>query len=63
MDGFVRGTWGIARRKVLVTLAIEPFDSLRATERDAVGQEGERLLTFVVADGGAREVRFAENPG
>jgi Winged helix DNA-binding domain len=47
VDGFVRGTWGIARRKAPVTLAIEPFDRLRATERDAVGQEGERLLTFV----------------
>jgi hypothetical protein len=58
VDGFVRGTWGIARSKAAVTLAIEPFDRLRMPERDAVGQEGERLLMFVGSDAGTRDVRF-----
>jgi hypothetical protein len=61
VDGFVRGTWKIARKRAHATLIIEPFERLRRQDRAAVAEEGARLLTFAAADIRTRDVRFARS--
>jgi hypothetical protein len=39
-------------------LLVEPFESLPRRERPWVTEEGVRLLNFVAADAGARDVRL-----
>jgi len=61
VDGFVRGAWKIEKAGGTATLVVEPFESLSARDRDALAEEGERLVRFV-EDGTERvEVRFAQN--
>jgi DNA glycosylase AlkZ-like len=50
VDGFVRGTWTLARTGPEVSLRIEPFGRVSKGDRAALTGEGERLLAFV-ADG------------
>jgi hypothetical protein len=61
VDGFVRGTWKVERTKKAAKLVIKPFEPLSKKDRDALAEEGERLLRFA-SDGAAEpsEVRFAE---
>jgi hypothetical protein len=62
VDGFVRGTWKTERTRGKATLVIEPFEPLSEEERDALAEEGWRLVRFVTEPEGAEafEVRFAE---
>lgn len=62
VDGFVRGTWKTRRTRAKTTLEIEPFEPLAKVDRDALAEEGERLLRFVSEPEGAEtfEVRFSE---
>ena len=53
LDGFVCGTWRKERTRGKATLVIEPF-------RDALVEEGERLVRFTREGAGVFEVRFAE---
>jgi DNA glycosylase AlkZ-like len=57
VDGRLRGTWKLSRRRGAATLSIELGDKLSRAERAAVEDEGARLLEFA-ADGG--EIRFVE---
>jgi hypothetical protein len=50
VDGVVAGTWSIERKKKLATLTLEPFAKLAKRDRDALVNEGERLLRFAEAD-------------
>jgi hypothetical protein len=45
--GFVRGTWKTERRRGKATLLIKPFQLLAKNDRDALGEEGERLVRFM----------------
>ena len=47
VDGSVAGTWKVEREKGAARLAIEPFEPLAEEIRDALDEEGERLLRFV----------------
>lgn len=48
VDGFVAGTWRVAReRGAPAKLEIEPFGPLPRNEREALDEEGERLLGFL----------------
>jgi len=58
-DGFVRGMWRITRSGAAATLTIELFQTLGPRERDAVANEGGRLLAFAAPAGSDRDVRFA----
>jgi hypothetical protein len=60
VDGFVCGTWNITRRRGAATLLIEPFEPLLERDRDALAEEGERLVRFVGEGAETFEVRFAE---
>ncbi|MBC8074837.1 MAG: winged helix DNA-binding domain-containing protein, partial [Chloroflexales bacterium] len=59
VDGFVRGAWKIERAKQGATLIIEPFVALGAPERQALVEEGERLVRFVEPDAASFALRFA----
>ena len=63
VDGFVRGTWKTERTRGKATLVIEPFEPLAKKDRDALSEEGERLIRFMAEPEGAEafEVRFAES--
>ena len=61
VDGFVRGTWRAERARGKATLAIEAFEPLPKKDREALAEEGERLVRFVAEGDEAFEVRFAES--
>ena len=63
VDGFVRGTWKTQRTRGKASLVIEPFEPLAEKDRDALSEEGERLIRFMAEPEGAEafEVRFAES--
>lgn len=60
IDGFAEGTWRLDRERGKTTLRIQPFKPLPKPDRDALAEEGERLLHFVAGPEGAGtfEVRF-----
>ena len=60
LDGFVCGTWRKERTRGKATLVIEPFEPLAKEDRDALVEEGERLVRFTRTGAGVFEVRFAE---
>jgi hypothetical protein len=62
VDGFVRGTWNLARARAAATLTVEPFEPLSKKDAAAVAAEGRRLLAFAAEDLHEREVRILE-PG
>ena len=53
IDGFVCGVWKIEKKRKMATLLIEPFEPLSGQDRDALGDEGERLVRFVAEPQGA----------
>jgi hypothetical protein len=57
VDGFLRGTWKIARQRDAATLAIRPFRALSRRAASTVTNEGGRLLRFAAA-GAAHEVQI-----
>ena len=46
LDGFVAGVWRIEKTKKSAALIVEPFAPLAPQDRDALAEEGERLLRF-----------------
>ena len=62
VDGFVRGTWRIERTSGKTALMIEPYEPLAQGDRDALTEEGERLVRFGAEPEGAGtfEVRLVE---
>jgi hypothetical protein len=56
VDGFIRGTWRIDRKKGVATLAIAPWTPLGKGDRAALTSEGARLLEFA-APADRHEVR------
>ncbi|GAA1368034.1 winged helix DNA-binding domain-containing protein [Catellatospora chokoriensis] len=59
IDGSVAGMWRMERERGRAVLAVEPFTEFTAADRDAVAEEGARLLAFAAADAAAHEVRIA----
>jgi Winged helix DNA-binding domain len=61
VDGFVRGTWKIARARGAATLTLHPTKPLTSPDRAALEDEGQRLLAFMAADVdvASRELRVA----
>jgi len=60
LDGFACATWKTEQRRGKLTLEIEPFEPLTTKARDALADEGVRLLRFLAQPRGAKEfeVRF-----
>ncbi|HEX5850902.1 MAG TPA: crosslink repair DNA glycosylase YcaQ family protein, partial [Rubrobacter sp.] len=60
VDGFVCGTWKVVRERGETTLWITPFEPLPKQDREALMEEGERLVSFVTDGAGDFAVRFFE---
>jgi hypothetical protein len=60
VDGFVSGTWKVDRDRREATLWISPFERLSKGDREALAEEGERLLNFVTDGAGDSAIRFIE---
>lgn len=63
VDGFARGTWRIARERGAATLVVTPFASVAPADRDALADEGMRLLAFTAAAAERHDVRFEAGSG
>jgi winged helix DNA-binding protein len=50
VDGFVAGTWSIARKTKSATLTIAPFGKLTRADRSTLTAEGEQLVRFAESD-------------
>ena len=61
VDGFVRGTWKTLMTRGKALLEIELFEPLPRSDRDALVEEGERLVRFVGESAEAFDVRILEN--
>lgn len=60
VDGFVAGKWVVERKRNAARLLVRPFGTLAKRSREALAEEGERLLQFVEADAATRSVVFAK---
>jgi DNA glycosylase AlkZ-like len=58
VDGFGHGCWDVVREGARATLVLEAFRALAPRDRLAVGEEAERLLTFLTPEASSRDVRF-----
>jgi hypothetical protein len=58
VDGYVRGTWTIAREGARATLSVTPFEPLAAADRRALAEEGARLLAFAAHEAREHDVHF-----
>jgi len=57
IDGFVQGLWKIESKKKQAVLTIEPFAPLDVDIRQALMEEGTRLLSFTAPDTTFREIQ------
>jgi hypothetical protein len=60
IDGFVGATWTLKREPKAATMRVALIDALPKRERVAVQAEGDRLLAFIAADVGSRNVIISE---
>jgi len=60
VDGFVHGTWKIARKAKTATLEISPYRPLLKKDIAALTSEGKRLLAFATPES-RHEVRFGKS--
>jgi hypothetical protein len=59
VDGFVRGTWKLARSRDSAKLLVAPFARLSKEDSSAVVEEGGRLLDVAARGADTREIQFA----
>ena len=62
VDGFVHGSWKITRVGASAVLTVELFGPAAAADRDAVLEEGRRLLAFAAPEADGHDVRFGPPP-
>ncbi|MDL4820968.1 winged helix DNA-binding domain-containing protein [Actinomadura opuntiae] len=58
VDGYVHGTWKIGKARGEAALRLSPFAPVPAGERDALAEEGRRLLAAAHPDAKAHRVEF-----
>jgi winged helix DNA-binding protein len=58
LDGSVAGIWEHAKDGSRASLAVSAFEPLKKSDRIALGEEGERLLSFAAADAASRSIEF-----
>jgi hypothetical protein len=59
VDGFVRCTWKLRRRRDTAALAITSLEPLDGRDAAAVSEEGQRLLAFLADDARSHDVQLA----
>jgi hypothetical protein len=63
VDGFVAGTWRVARKRQAATLVIAPFATLSRSEVAALAEEGDALLRFLEEDAATFAVELSPPTG
>jgi hypothetical protein len=58
IDGFVHGSWAIAKSRRSATLRIEPFTPLSIQDRAELTEEGVRLLAFAASAADTADIQF-----
>jgi hypothetical protein len=58
VDGMVAGTWEVEAGRRLATLVIRPLARIGRVPRQALEDEGERLVRFLRPEAGSHGVRF-----
>lgn len=58
VDGFVAGSWTIARRRGVAVLAMRAFEKVARRDRNALRDEGIELARFVAPDAKGYDVAF-----
>ncbi len=58
VDGVVGGVWRVEKSKGAASLVIAPFAPLNKADRDALADEGERLVRFIEPGAKTYDVRF-----
>jgi winged helix DNA-binding protein len=58
LDGFVCGTWKLEQTREKATLVIKPFEPVIDEDRDALDEEGSRLLTFAASNAKTHAIEF-----
>jgi len=58
LDGIFCGQWTIKRQRGAATLIIDPFEPLLQQDRNALADEGARLLAFAAAAAESHDVLF-----
>ncbi|MNV00969.1 hypothetical protein D3C71_911540 [compost metagenome] len=59
LDGFVCGTWTIKVERGRALLRLEPFKPLTNQEKEALTEEGARLLHFAAPNAKSHDIQFA----
>lgn len=62
LDGFMAGTWKMARNRDHARLTISAFAELKKSDRIALGEEGERLVSPVAPETSKRVIDFVVAP-
>jgi hypothetical protein len=57
VDGFVAGTWQVTAKRGEAVLEVTPFGRLAKADRDALADDGERLVRFMEPDAKTHVVR------
>jgi hypothetical protein len=58
VDGFGGGAWKLDRKRDQVAVSVRPLDAPGPALRDAIVEEGERLLAWAAPDAGSRTVHI-----
>jgi hypothetical protein len=58
VDGFAAGMWRLSRAAGAATLTVELFRPVSSRDREAIAEEGERLLGFAAAGTAGRDIRI-----
>jgi len=58
LDGEWQGDWKITKHRDTAVLEVRPYIGLQAADRDAITEEGARLLRFAAPAGTTHDVRF-----
>ena len=59
VDGFVAGSWTMARKRDAATLTLAPFEQLPKAAEDELAAEAEQLLSFAEPDAAKRHVEIS----
>ena len=59
LDGFVAGSWSMARKRDNATMTVAPYGRLPRAVKDELAAEGEALLRFVEPDAARHRVEFS----
>jgi hypothetical protein len=58
IDGFGAGAWTLVRSRAVARLLIEPFEALSTPDRNAIAEEGHRLLAFAAPASEPQDIEF-----